>query len=206
MKTNIKATIVIILGLIFTIIYLEIDYGNLLTSLSIDFGKINIDLFSLFFTNLIVICLYLITYFMVDSKKQIERSNKMKIIKFMLIEDYKSCLRYLSILEDKTQLELIVKKIDTGDIFVKNDYFNILLNDAFKNWNDIMNFSSQGLIECEILEKYLRTKNNYSSTLTGYVLSSSIPAIEKCIEEGHDTLKHEIENEIDKVEKYKWDK
>lgn len=206
MKTRNKILIVISVFVLTIILYVILDYFNLMKFISINIERINIDLLSIFITNLIVIGLYLITYLIVDSKNQIERKNKKEIIKYMLIDDYETCLRYLNVLEDKNQLKLIVEKLNTDDYLYKNDYFNNWMQVSFKNYNEIMQYSNQGLIDVEILKRYLYIRSNYSNTMSGYVLSLGMPKkIEELIYEGHQNLKREVEKEIQNINNYQWE-
>ena len=77
---------------------------------------------------------------------------------------------------------------------------------SFKNYNEIMQYSNQGLIDVEILKRYLYIRSNYSNTMSGYVLSLGMPKkIEELIYEGHQNLKREVEKEIQNINNYQWE-
>lgn len=205
MRTKNKIIISIAIAIGTSLIYIFLDYIDFLSKINININFLNIDLFSIFITNLIVICLYLITYFIVDQKNEKARHNQKAIIRYMLEDDYKTSLRYLSILEDKKQLKLITENINRDSYMFKNEYFNNWMDVSFKNYNDIMQYSSQGLIDIEILKKYLYIRSNYSYTMSGYVLAVGMPReIESLIEEGHQNLKKVVEDELEKINTYNW--
>jgi len=202
MRTKLKIIILICTFAILSIVYIVFDYTNFLSRILVNINNINIDLLSIFFTNLVVILLYIITYFIVDQKKTLERKNKKEIMKYMIKDDYKTCLRYLNILEDKKQLKLIVDNINSEEVgLYKNDYFNKWMDVSFKNYNDIMQYSNQGIVAIYILEQYLYIKSEYSHLMTGYVLIKGMPKeVEKIIDEGHQNLKKVIKMELEKIE------
>lgn len=206
MRTKSKIIILVISFILLILAYLILDYYNVIGVLSLNVDRINFDLLSIFINNLIVIVLFLITYFLVDEKNSKARRNKKEIVKYMIEDDYKTVLRYLDILEDKTQLKMIMENINKDSYLIRNDYFNNWMDVSFKNYNDIMQYSSQGLIDVEVLKKYLYIRSNYSYTMSGYVLSVGMPAIiESLIEEGHEKLEKTIEEEIEKLDKYNWE-
>ena len=203
MKTKNKIFILIGIFIVLLVIYIILDCNNFTSATLLDVTRINMDMLSIVVTNLVVIILYITTYFMVDEKKTMERINKKEIVKDMLLDNYETCLRYLKLLEDKVHLKNLVNNISTENINVyKNDYFNKWMDLSFKNYNDIMQYASQGIIKIDILKQYLYIKREYSSVMTGYVVVEGFPReVEKLIEEGHQKLKKVIENEIVKIKK-----
>ena len=122
----------------------------------------------------------------------------------MLDDDYKTCLRYLELLDDKNQLKILVTNLSKENM--GNKYFEELMEVSFKNYNQIMTYSNQGIINIEILKKYLYIKSNYFSTISGYVLSVGMPEkIEKLIEDGHQKLKLVVKEELGQLDKYNWE-
>jgi len=202
-KTKNKIIILICVFIFLSIIYIFYDYTNFLSRNLVNINNININLLSIFVSNLVVILLYIITYLIVDQKKTIERKNKKEIVKYMLEDDYKTCLRYLDILEDKKQLELVVENIKSkNSILHKNDYFNDWMDVSFKNYKDIMQYSNQGIIETHILTQYLYIRSEYVNLMTGYILKDGFPKkIEKIINEGHVNLKKLIKKELEEIDK-----
>ena len=143
---------------------------------------------------------------MVDEKNAKARKNKKEILKYMLEDDYETCLRYLKLLEDKKQLKIIIKNMNKDSYLNKNEYFNNWMEVSFKNYNSIMEYSNQGVIDVDILKKYLYIKSNYSYTMSGYVLADGMPnQVEKIIEEGHMNLKKYIEEELINLNEYNWE-
>ena len=203
MKTRKKIIILICMFFIISIIYIFLDYNNFFSKNLLNIKNINMDLLSIYFTNLIVILLYIITYFIVDEKKAIERKNKKEIVRYMLKDDYKACLRYLNILEDKNQLKILIENINSENInLYKNEYFNKWMDVSFKNYNDIMQYSNQGIVKINVLKQYLYIKSEYSHLMTGYILSEGFPdKTKKIIEEGHQNLKKTIEMELKEIDK-----
>jgi len=158
MGTKKKVFISILIAFLVLVGYMVLDYINILGIMSLKVERINGELLSVFAPNLLVILLYVITYFIVDEKNAKERKNKKEIVKYMLEDDYNTCLRYLDVLENKMQLKIIVEQLSKDGCLYKNEYFNEWMDVSFKNYNYIMEYSSQGIIDVKILKKYLYIK------------------------------------------------
>lgn len=199
MGTKKKVFISILIAFLVLVGYMVLDYINILGIMSLKVERINGELLSVFAPNLLVILLYVITYFIVDEKNAKERKNKKEIVKYMLEDDYNTCLRYLDVLENKMQLKIIVEQLSKDGCLYKNEYFNEWMDVSFKNYNYIMEYSSQGIIDVKILKKYLYIKSQYLITMSGYILSAGMPdEMEKIIEEGHKNLKKKGTRRINK--------
>ncbi len=99
----------ILIFIIFTLVYLIIDYLNLPTLLNIYIDNINSNLLNIFINSIIVIILYLITYLTID-KRTIEKSkNKKDVYKQILINMYSECIQTLNLIHDENILNKIIK-------------------------------------------------------------------------------------------------
>ena len=67
----------------------------MLTKQGINISNINSDLLGIFVNSIVVVGLYMITYFLLDKKNIETRENQRQIIKYMLSNDYKHCLTYI---------------------------------------------------------------------------------------------------------------
>lgn len=207
MKTKHKIIITILVFIVLSIVYIFCDYKNYLSLGAIDIGRINNELLSIYVTNLVIILLYIITYFLVDEKNTKERKNKKEIAKYMIENDYRTCLKYLEVLENEQQLNITIENIRKEEKHLyKNDFFEEWMKVSFQNYNDIMQYSNQGIIEVYVLEEYLYIKNEYSRLMTGYVFSAEMEKdIMNLVKEGHKKLKEKIKKEMEKINAYNWE-
>lgn len=133
---NIKLKIIITITLILLIfiVYLTCDYNNILSKKGIDVSRLNFDLLGIFVNSIIVIGLYLMTYFLIDKKNIQTRNNQEEIIRYMLKNDYNACLNYLKLMSDNLTIERISKHIKGDVLLYKDDFFMNYINIPFENY------------------------------------------------------------------------
>ena len=137
----------ILIFIIFTLVYLIIDYLNLPTLLNIYIDNINSNLLDIFINSIIVIILYLITYLTID-KRTIEKSkNKKDVYKQILINMYSECIQTLNLIHDENILNKIIKQVDGNAPIIENKIVNNLMNLPFENKDTILDFAKSGEID-----------------------------------------------------------
>lgn len=73
-------------------IYVILDYLNVPQLLGLSSDRINMDFFDVFLNSVIVIVLYIITYFFVDSRQIQKDANAKDTADVLLLYTYKECL------------------------------------------------------------------------------------------------------------------
>ena len=151
----------ILIFIIFTLVYLIIDYLNLPTLLNIYIDNINSNLLDIFINSIIVIILYLITYLTID-KRTIEKSkNKKDIYKQILINMYSECIQTLNLIHDENILNKIIKQVDGNAPIIENKIVNNLMNLPFENKDTILDFAKSGEIDVNTFQKFLNIQSDY---------------------------------------------
>lgn len=151
----------ILIFIIFTLVYLIIDYLNLPTLLNIYIDNINSNLLDVFINSIIVIILYLITYLTID-KRSIEKSkNKKDIYKQILINMYSECIQTLNLIHDENILNKIIKQVDGNAPIIENKIVNNLMNLPFENKDTILDFAKSGEIDVNTFQRFLNIQSDY---------------------------------------------
>ncbi|MFD3086244.1 hypothetical protein ACFKJU_06505, partial [Streptococcus agalactiae] len=82
---NRKKTLSLVVTLV---IYLLLDYLNLLSKIGLNINRINLDVLNI----LIIIVLYVTTFILIDHKQLEKEKNKIETSKLVLKGIYESCL------------------------------------------------------------------------------------------------------------------
>ena len=188
----------ILIFIIFTLVYLIIDYLNLPTLLNIYIDNINSNLLDIFINSIIVIILYLITYLTID-KRTIEKSkNKKDVYKQILINMYSECIQTLNLIHDENILNKIIKQVDGNAPIIENKIVNNLMNLPFENKDTILDFAKSGEIDVNTFQRFLNIQSDYRKYINMLII---------CFDrqEYIETLKVELLKKLNKeVELLKW--
>lgn len=191
--------------IVFFILYGTLDYINICKIIKIKFNNINMNLFSIFFDSLIVVVLYIITYFQIDKKRMVKDFNSEKVANVLMRQAYLECLDNLKLINSKQMLtEFIVPKVDFDKTYSENKVVLNLQSLPFKSYDSIMNLAISGYVNEDRLEKYLWIKKEYayiiSIKITFYDLELSkneaqkemLEDITKRYSELHSEITHEL--------------
>ena len=188
----------ILIFIIFTLVYLIIDYLNLPTLLNIYIDNINSNLLDIFINSIIVIILYLITYLTID-KRTIEKSkNKKDVYKQILINMYSECIQTLNLIHDENILDKIIKQVDGNAPIIENKIVNNLMNLPFENKDTILDFAKSGEIDVNTFQRFLNIQSDYRKYINMLII---------CFDrqEYIETLKVELLKKLNnEVELLKW--
>lgn len=201
MKNSKEKIIITILTLIIIfVLYLICDYNNLFAKIGVSISNLNIDLFGIFINLIVVVGLYIITYFLIDKKNIETRNNQEEIIKYMLKNDYETCLRYLGLLSEKLTIERIRNHINEDVLLCKDEFFVNYINIPFENYESITNYAIQGIANKKLLESYYYIKRSYKEVVTGIVHFSDIGEdVKSVLNEGKNNLIERIQKELNAI-------
>lgn len=171
MKKNeigLKIKITILISLVLIVITLLIDFSNIF---SIVFSKLNWTFLEIIINNVILIMIFVITYFLIDKRNMDKNEEKMNnqeyVLKQLLIETYTECRKTIELLDNNEVLsKYIVPKVD----FNKTDFDNFIVTNLkdspFKNENIILELFKEGILLTVYLCNYLRIKKEYQSYIS----------------------------------------
>lgn len=151
-------------------IYLILDYFNIPMLLGISIPSINVELFGIIFNTLIVLVLYVISFYYIENRQNEKDKNARDIVKVLLKKTYEECLSNLMFLDDRTMIaEYIIPKIDGNKTDSENKVVNNLQTLPFASFDSVMSLAIGGYIEEKLLSDYLDIKKDYH-----YVVSAKI--------------------------------
>lgn len=210
-KNYIKVITCVIVFLLITIITIILDYNNALYSVSKNF---NYDFLGIFIPNIVLIFIFFITYSLIE-KRSIEKEerlnrNQLDILNIMLQKTYTDCKKVIDkfINDSYTLKEFIVprnssKKSSTPNIV--NNFQEL----PFGYDEQIMKMMYDGLIDKEIINKYLEIKDVYKSYVKSkidfYDLlqydAKELNSLKESIKEDNARLSNLINEELARIEK-----
>lgn len=154
----------VFLPIILFVVYLILDYINLIDLIGLSVDNINIDILGVLFDAVIVIVLYIISFYYID-KKQLEKDKNAKGTANILFQKtYNECLENLKFLDDKGIVgRYIIPKIDGDKVASEDRITNNFQTLPFSSFETIMSLSSNGYIEKNDLNDYLDVKMKYQN-------------------------------------------
>ncbi|MDD2496348.1 MAG: hypothetical protein PHE29_14310 [Tissierellia bacterium] len=144
------------------IIIIIFDYLNIPTMLNIDIKNFNMDFLNIIINSMIVICLYLFTYFIIDKKNINKSNNKRKICNKLLLTMYEDSLEYIEMFNRDDILEKLVEKIDFNALANEDKIMNIIADMPFENKDMIVALALDGELEEKELVAFFDIKKTYS--------------------------------------------
>lgn len=140
-----------------------IDYLNIPTLVGIDVIRINPNVFN----SMIVVFLYITTYFLID-KRQIQRDDNAKMVASVLLESsYTKCLDNIKLLDNQKLLsKYIVPKIDFSKASQESRVYTNLEENPFTEYKSLIDFSANGVLSGKEINTYLNIMNEYKKYLS----------------------------------------
>lgn len=151
-----KPIIITIFGcLILNALIVLVDYFDLLSRIGFHINHINLELIGIVVGNSIVICLYLITFYLFD-KRRIDENDRAEYAGYLLLMDvYQRCDSCLYIMQE------VLNFIDETGIPPKAKDF--LIEDPFENNEKLLDLLISGKITVKHYDEYCAIKEQYHS-------------------------------------------
>ena len=135
------------LPIILFIIYLLLDYFNLPSFIGLSSKTINVDLFDAIFNGIIVIVLYIISFFYIDNKQNEKDANSRDVAETLFKKTYQECKQNLEFLDNKIVVEkYIIPKVDGNKTDSENKVVRNLQTLPFDSYDTIMDLATSGYI------------------------------------------------------------
>lgn len=195
---------------VFFLFYIILDFFNLPSMFGIKISNINPDLFGIVVNSLVVIVLYVITYFEIDKRQVKKDENSQNLTYSLLLKTYISCLNTVNLLKNKTVLrKYIISQIDFDKLENENSVYTSLKNSPFDSYNHVLTLAENGYVEGNFINKYLVIKEKYRSYITfcisffglDYIeLNDELNELKKYISDLKEDLIKELQREIEFIE------
>lgn len=149
-------------ALLFTF-YVILDYLNVPQLLGLSSDRINMDFFDVFLNSVIVVVLYIITYYFVDRRQIQKDANSKDMADVLLLYTYKECLdNLLMVWNHEWVKKYIIPKVDGNKPVTENTIIMNLQRLPFSSKGEILELSKSGYVEKEVLARYLHIQKEYN--------------------------------------------
>lgn len=170
-KKNIKVRKTILVSLICFIIYLFLDITNCFLVWNFKLENLSDGVFSSVLNALVVVSLYIISYFVIDKRSIRKEQNAKEVVDVLIKETYKKCEEMISLLENKDIVrEYIFPKITNDKPIFADEVLNHLKTHPFSSYETIMQFCVNGVISGDYIKEYLYVKSTYEGIVSTIVL------------------------------------
>lgn len=142
--------------------YVVLDYLNVPQLLGLSSNRINMGFFDVFLNSVIVVVLYIITYYFVDRRQIQKDTNSKDTADVLILYTYKECLDNLQLVWHHDWVrEYIIPKVDGNKPINENRIIANLQNFPFESKSEILELSKGGYIEKDVLSRYLHVQKEY---------------------------------------------
>lgn len=144
-----------------TFIYLFLDMNELPASIGIYSEKINWDIASIVISNIVVICLYLITFNVLDNRNIEKNKNQRDVAVLILNKTYRQCKEVASMFDDPDLRASAVKKCDFNKTIYEDTAHTHFLELPFEFHDKIVELASSGVISKREFSDYADVRAAY---------------------------------------------
>ncbi len=206
---NSFSIIKVILFLIFIVVLvLILDYFNTFYFIT---KNLNFDFLSIFINAILVISIFIITYYLIDKKRlddeYIKNKNAMNVLFVLLSRTYKNCMDNINLLNNQEMLEkYFIPKCDfnaVNDKFMEN-----YKKYPFDYENKIFDLIEMGISNIDYINSYIEIKELYKKYVDMRITFFDIDKYDKLehkmlaeqIKLDYDTLNNKLKKEIKKID------
>lgn len=144
------------------IAYFILDYVNVPTLIGLTPSNINVDMFGILFNSVIVLVLYVVSFYYIENKQNEKYANAIDTVDALLKKTYQECLDNLNLLDNKEMIEeYIMPKVDGNKSFSENKVIHNLQTLPFSSFDAVIELAVNGYVEKEKLDNYLDIKKEY---------------------------------------------
>ena len=148
-------------------IYVILDYLNVPQLLGLSSERINMDFFDVFLNSVIVVVLYIITYYFVDRRQIQKDANSKDTADVLLLYTYKECLDNLRMVWNPRWVkEYIIPKVDGNKPVNENRIIANLQNFPFQSKSEVLELSKGGYVEKDVLSRYFHIQKEYKHIIS----------------------------------------
>ena len=157
-----KTYIVVIPIVLALITYFILDYVNISTLIGLPFSNINVDMFGIIFNSVIVLVLYVVSFYYIDNKQNEKDANARDTVDTLIKKTYQECLGNLKLLDNKAIIEeFIIPKVGGNKSDLDNKVIHNLQTLPFSSFDSVIDLAVNGYVEKDKLDNYLDIKKEY---------------------------------------------
>lgn len=144
-------------------LYFIADVTNFPSFVGINVFALNWNVASIVIGNIIIIGLFLSTYFLFDKRNITKENNQREIAVLTLQLVYDTCREMIDLFSNDATAENAAKKCDFNKLEFQDPIMQQYLNIPFDNHADIVGFAKSGVITAKEYGSYLKIRKNYKS-------------------------------------------
>lgn len=146
-----------------SVVYLLLDVFNVPSRMGIDIPSLNWDGAALVIGNIIVIGLFLVTYFLLDKRSVEKENNQREVAELVLKLTYDRCEETIKLFDNQKTTELAAKKCNRDALEFQDSVLQAYLNLPFEHTDMINDFVKSGVIAADEYDNYLTVCKLYQS-------------------------------------------
>ena len=154
---------VVIACVLLSTAYLLLDIFNIPSRMGIDIPSLNWDGAALVIGNIIVIGLFLVTYFLLDKRSVEKENNQREVAELVLKLTYDRCEETIKLFDNPKTTELAAKKCNRDALEFQDSVLQAYLNLPFEHTDMINDFVKSGVIAADEYNNYLTVRELYQS-------------------------------------------
>lgn len=141
---------IILSCLVLTFIYFLLDINDLPASIGIQSENINWDIASIIISNIVVVCLYLITFNELDHRSIEKDKNQREVALLLLSKTYGECRESVEVFDYPGAAKHAAEKCDLSKMIHEDKQLQYYLDFPFEFHEQIVEFASSGIYKKEI--------------------------------------------------------
>jgi len=162
---------IILSCLALTFVYFFLDISDLPAGIGIHSEKINWDIAAIVISNLVVICLYLVTFNVLDNRSIEKDKNQREVALLLLFKTYEQCKESVSLFELREAREKAVEKCDFDKVIYEDKQMQYYLDFPFEFHKQIIEFASTGTISKQEFSDYLELREAFRKHINIRIMS-----------------------------------
>lgn len=188
LKKNKRIITTLCLLIVIVLVLFVLDFFNIPSKWGLNPSVINMDFWSMFLSNGVVISLFIITFVLFDRKK-LEKEKLAEYAGIVLLRDtYQRCESFILILKETLKTNDEDKKTEK----FSDNQLRFIADEPFKDNDKIFEYLGNGYISRKRYENYKEIKQSYETIINIKTINISVPELEKKL---FDKLEIDLNNE-----------
>lgn len=138
-----------------------LDYFNVFSRIGVDVSNMNWDVISLVAGNVVVVLLFVITYFIVDSRGIQREKNQLMTAYLTLIGIYERCKDMVDMFSKEDIRLRAVQKCNGNKLLSEDKPHMHYLNYPFENESVIYELAGSGILSKTVFSEFITIKKDY---------------------------------------------